>query len=246
MRRVCINQCVLSANFVLGLAWGCDVSKHNRQLGAEDIPSAHLSTPTTATSRLAKPIWFSSKWHHSETIPTTEWYIRHPEHFFIHLLPCSGRSVIKPHGTCREVIQAVVTKRQLTDWWDSFDSRYMRPYFSKPEVESPKAGGGKLPAFLLPMVERHFLRSSAVTVDKRVHCFDCFCYAEQWLGEMLKQIKPWASCCLAFFLTWSAHMSYGDADPHHPDLCGRALSNLWKVLTNLQWGQLIGDYLSTI
>lgn len=29
------------------------------------------------------------------------------------------------------------TKQQLADWWDSFDTRYMRPYFSRPETDSP-------------------------------------------------------------------------------------------------------------
>lgn len=34
------------------------------------------------------------------------------------------------------------TKQQLADWWDSFDSRYMRPYFSRPEGDSPSATQG--------------------------------------------------------------------------------------------------------
>lgn len=29
------------------------------------------------------------------------------------------------------------TRQQLADWWDSFDTRYMRPYFSRPDVDSP-------------------------------------------------------------------------------------------------------------
>lgn len=31
------------------------------------------------------------------------------------------------------------TRQQLADWWDSFDTRYMRPYFSRPDIESPTA-----------------------------------------------------------------------------------------------------------
>lgn len=34
------------------------------------------------------------------------------------------------------------SRQQLADWWDSFDSRYMRPYFSKPDEESPTATTG--------------------------------------------------------------------------------------------------------
>jgi len=43
------------------------------------------------------------------------------------------------------------TKQQLADWWDSFDTRYMRPYFSRPESESPTlAQQGMLPFSLPP------------------------------------------------------------------------------------------------
>ena len=44
---------------------------------------------------------------------------------------------------CREAEKSVLAKRQLTDWWDSFDSRYMRPYFSKPQEDSPRADVGE-------------------------------------------------------------------------------------------------------
>ena len=43
----------------------------------------------------------------------------------------------------REAEKSVLAKRQLTDWWDSFDSRYMRPYFSKPQEDSPRADVGE-------------------------------------------------------------------------------------------------------
>ena len=48
---------------------------------------------------------------------------------------------------CRSIaaLPKAETKQQLSDWWDSFDSRYMRPYFSRPEGDSPSAAQGLFP-----------------------------------------------------------------------------------------------------
>ena len=49
------------------------------------------------------------------------------------------------------------TRQQLADWWDSFDTRYMRPVFSRPESDSPlAASAGELytdPPAPLPMLD---------------------------------------------------------------------------------------------
>ena len=63
------------------------------------------------------------------------------------------------------------TRQQLADWWDSFDTRYMRPVFSRPDADSPQAAAAGMlqPQPLAPGPGRSFSSSDKQNLTSNSH-----------------------------------------------------------------------------
>ena len=65
------------------------------------------------------------------------------------IFPLEGQGDFEPRRKAQEMhrlsLGKAETRQQLADWWDSFDTRYMRPVFSRPDNDSPLAASAGLP-----------------------------------------------------------------------------------------------------